>query len=123
MSADGSLLISLQLSVTAEESGRKFEVALGPWCVAPLPNVTVGLWLQTEAADSESEEHTSVPRLLCSRTSFGCFMLPSAQLQRHRYQFVRGRGMTVMQLSKAPAATLELILSFLDQLVTLDPKC
>lgn len=47
MSVDGSLLISLQLSVT-EESGRKFEVALEPWFVALLRNVTVGLWLQTE---------------------------------------------------------------------------
>lgn len=103
MSVDGSLWVSLQLSVTEKESGRKFEVAL-------LPNVTVGLWLQTEAADSESEEHSSVPTMLCSRTSFTCFMLPSAPLQLH--QFVRGRGMTVMQLSKAPAATLELIPSF-----------
>lgn len=119
MSVDGSLLISLQLSVTEKESGRKFEVALEPWFVALLPNVTVGLWLQTEAADPESEEHTSVPRMLCSRTSLSCFMLPSAQLQLHRGQFVRGRGMTVMQLSKAPAAILELILSFLDQVVTL----
>lgn len=48
MSVDGSLLISLQLSVTEKESGRKFEVALEPWFVALLRNVTVGLWLQTE---------------------------------------------------------------------------
>lgn len=43
MSVGGSLLISLQLSVTEKESGRKFEVA-------QLPNVTVGLWLQTESS-------------------------------------------------------------------------
>lgn len=69
MSGDGSLLLSLQLSVTEKESGRKFEVALEPWCVALLPNVTVGLWLQTEAADSESEEQVA-PCCLLHSSSF-----------------------------------------------------